>query len=279
MKASDFEYDGQLLSDFGFMICNFGSTDTVTIADSQLTFNTVSTNKGKKWVLTDSKYETCLECTFQICKIPFTKKQKDMEISIYEVRDMKRWLERNEFLKFKPIDEDDEHCFEELYFEGTFNLSQIEVGSKILGLELTLTTNRPYAVHEDVTIEYEWSDVDFSNWEEDSAYCAEFYFNDISDEIGYIYPKMTITFLRSGDLYIWDREGRCMIFKNCVADEVITVDYPIIKTSLKTHDIADDFNYVFYRISNDYNDRKNLFETDRPCKIEMTYNPVVKVGI
>lgn len=278
MKASDFEYDGQLLSDFGFMICNFGNVDTTTVADSQLTFNTVPTNKGRKWFLTDSNYETCLECTFQICKIPFTKAQKEMEITLCELRDIKRWLERNEFLKFKLIDYD-EHYFEDFYFEGSFNVSQIEVGSKILGLELTLTTNRPFAIHEPVVFVLEWTDEDVAGWESGKN-AIDRSIIDISDEIGYIYPKMTITCYDNGTFYMYNsKDKRAMVIRNCTKNEVITIDYPIIKSSLKSHNIANDFNYEFFRISNDYNDRKNEIQLELPCKIEIEYNPVVKVGI
>ena len=51
MYACDFEYDGQYLSDYGFIICNFnGSSDfDVVSAGSKITFNTVSRHRGKKY--------------------------------------------------------------------------------------------------------------------------------------------------------------------------------------------------------------------------------------
>lgn len=45
MYALDFEYDGQYLSDYGFIICDFNSSSGADIvsAGSMITFNTVST--------------------------------------------------------------------------------------------------------------------------------------------------------------------------------------------------------------------------------------------
>ena len=58
MKAKDFEFDGKNLSDFGFVICNFGSKGLETISNGgQSTFNTISTLDGKKHKKVSVKYE------------------------------------------------------------------------------------------------------------------------------------------------------------------------------------------------------------------------------
>ena len=48
MKALDFEYDGQLLSDYGFIICNFdyGSGATEVSSGATITFSKKSHNGG-----------------------------------------------------------------------------------------------------------------------------------------------------------------------------------------------------------------------------------------
>ena len=70
MYAIDFEYDGQYLSDYGFIVCNFDATSGINIADagSKITFNKVSRNNGKSYSLTSAKYGECIQCTFDICK-------------------------------------------------------------------------------------------------------------------------------------------------------------------------------------------------------------------
>ena len=48
MFLIDFEYDGRMLSDFGFMICNIttnSGVETVS-AGSNITWNTVTSNTG-----------------------------------------------------------------------------------------------------------------------------------------------------------------------------------------------------------------------------------------
>ena len=45
-------------------------------------------------------------------------------------------------------------------------------------------------------------------------------------------------------------ENRTTVIKNCVENEVIEMEYPIIKTSFSTHKIQNDFNYNFFRIAN-----------------------------
>lgn len=62
MYATDFEYAGQFLSDFGFIVCNFdGDKGWESIsAGSEITFNKVSKNQGKVHSLTDTRYNNCM---------------------------------------------------------------------------------------------------------------------------------------------------------------------------------------------------------------------------
>ena len=58
MKALDFEYDGYLLSDFGFMICSFGDKGLETISNgSKISFNTTPIFNGSKSLLTQVSYD------------------------------------------------------------------------------------------------------------------------------------------------------------------------------------------------------------------------------
>ena len=71
MLAEDFQYNGEYLKDWGFMICKTDSSSGFEDidSDSQLSFETVNTS-GKKFELVTSTYEDRIEITFQIC-IPF----------------------------------------------------------------------------------------------------------------------------------------------------------------------------------------------------------------
>lgn len=263
-KFFDFEYDNHALSDFGFMICKFGSDGLQTISNgSQITFNTISKLTGKEFELVSVQYDNCLESTFQICKNPCSN--DNLEMTVEEVRKLSRWLNRKEFLKFKLFDDE----YYDLYFEASFNISRIELEGKIVGLELNMITNRPFALQEPKTILIE-----------NTVTNGTKVINDNSDEEGYIYPYMEITINQDGDLSIYNKfEDRTMLIKNCTVGEVITLDYPIIKTSYDSHKIQNDFNWNFFRISNTFNNPRNEITISIPCTIKLTYSPIVKIGI
>lgn len=267
MLVKDFEYDGLLLSDFGCIMCSFDSTGLETVTNgSNITFNTSPVLKGSKHVLTDMKYEECLTTTFEICKNPCNYvEQSDAYFNIEEITAIARWLNRKEFLKFKLIKEG----YENIYFEGSFNVNRKMLGDDCVGMELTMTTNRPFALYE--TIKKTFKATTSSHVE---------IFKDISDEIGFIYPDVEITCNANGNLTIHNSiENRDTVIKNCVAGEVITMKYPVISSSIPTHKIQNDFNYNFFRVANTYRERGNKITFSLPCTMKISYNPVRKVGV
>lgn len=263
MNVKDFEYAGEFLSDWGCIVCEIDASngfDTIN-SDSQLTFDSVSQLNGKYFPLTTSYYNDHIEITFQICKYrcpdgiqPFT---------IYEVRELKRWLNRPDYHKFKLIQPD----WADIYMIGSFNISEIKYNDQTYGLELTFISNRPFALHEPITYNFELSEgVSYS-------------FYDKSDEIGHIYPSTVITCLSSGNLELINSQesDRKTIINNVSANEVITCNPGlIISTSLSSHEIQNDFNFKFPRIVNKYGDRKNIFTSSIPVKIKFEYSPYVK---
>lgn len=321
MKAYDFRYDNKNLSDFGFIICNFGSKGLNTVSNgSQITFNTVSVLGGTKHRLTSAEYEDCLESTIQICKSSCSGNV--MEISPIEFRELTRWLNRKKFLKLKILDDD----YLDLYFEASFNIGRIEFNGVLYGLELKIITNRPFALKDPQTISvktkklYTWEkyykvdgnkkgettekyitsynrdaypdDGIITYFDDDIDGIESSYYyvyvseknvatiNDISCEEGYIYPYTEISVIEDGDLNIYNAlEDRNTYIANCVAGEVITMDYPIIKSSVSSHNIQNDFNWNFFRIANTFENRTNDLITSIPCVITVEYSPVVKVGL
>lgn len=266
MKAYDFEYAGRKLSSFGFVICNFGDKGLDTVSNgSQITFNTVSTLGGTKHQLTSVTYEDCLETTIQICRNPCNGDA--MEIDPTTFRELTKWLCRRKFLKFKLLDDGSI----DLYHEAIINVSRVEIDGKIVGLELEVITNRPFALKEKRTII-------IKNTESNGTYS----FNDTSYEEGYIYPRMEIRImsLDGGDLNIYNAiEDRNTYIGNCSFGEVITLDYPIIQSSDSSHNIQNDFNWNFFRIANTYDNSRNDLIISIPCIIKIEYSPIVKVGL
>lgn len=268
MNFYDFKYDDIYLSDFGCMICRFGSGGMETVSNgSQITFNTVSTNNGNKYEHTSSQYDECIEATFQICKNPCKHKYKDLEFSFNEIRKIMSWLNRNGFHKIKFFDVQDDYIG--YYFEASFNVSRIEVAGSVVGFELNMKTNSPFALGEEVA---ETITGETTNW---SAYILN-----KSDEEGYIYPHTEITLKQGGSLNIQNEfESRNTFIRNCTSGEIITMDYPVIQTSLSSHKIQDDFNWNFFRIASSFNQKKNNIVVSLPCTIKLKYSPIVKIGI
>ena len=50
----------------------------------------------------------------------------------------------------------------------------------------------------------------------------------------------------------------------------------IVGTSISGHDIANDFNYDFFRIGNTANDRENEITASAPCTVYLKYRPILK---
>lgn len=269
MYAIDFEYDGQYLSDYGFIICNFDASSGADVADagSKITFETVSRNRGKQYSLVNAKYEQCVTTTFDICKNPDEFDYEDRMISNDEYRDLIRWLNRREFLKFQVFDEDDNER-DTCYFNASFNVDKIKIAEKLYGLRLTMESDKPFGYGQEQTVSWTFTDVSVSK-----------ILSDMSDEIGYIYPDMTITINQAGDLSVYNELLSCtMIIKGCTAGEVITINgnEQIISTSYNSHDICNDFNYEFMKIGNTIDTRNNKITVSLPCKLVFRYSPIIK---
>lgn len=269
MYAIDFKYDNRYLSSYGFMICHFDASNGANVSDAgaKITFKKVSRNNGKSYSLTSTNYDECITATFDICKNPDLYNYEDREISSEEYRNLVRWLNRREFLKFQAFNENsniDDFC----YYNASFNINKIKIGEKLYGLRLTLETDKPFGYGQTQTVEWEISDSSTTK-----------FIKDMSNEIGYTYPDMTITCNTNGDLSIAnDTEDCIMIIKNCSKGEVITIngESQIITTTYDSHDISNDFNYDFFKIGNTIDNRNNKVSVSMPCKIVIKYTPVIK---
>lgn len=265
MLATDFEYAGQYLKNWGCMICYTDSQSGFETIDNvaKRTFNTASQLYGRKFALTMSYYEDRIETSFQICK--YDCKSGLSAFTPYEIREIKRWLCRPDFHKFKLIQEN----WADYYMNGSFNVSELKLKGYTYVLELNFISDAPFSLHEPITYKFRL----------DEPYVDKFTFFDISDEIGHIYPDLKIHVMQQGDLeLINSAEDRFTIIENCYKDEEITITQDhVFYSSLPSHKIQNDFNYMFPRIANSYDSRKNVITASLPIEIEMTYSPYVKV--
>lgn len=269
MNATDFEYDGQCLRDFGMVIGYMGSSnsDIVSIG-SELNWNTIPVRNGALYLTTTPTYDNVIETTFYIFKIRCGGSQDIEALTIEEQRSLNRWLNRKEPHLLHIISKDPVYTY--AYFEGSFNLSKIESAGKTVGYELHFISNRPFAIGEPIKKKII---ADTSNY--------VYEFTDYSDEIGYIYPKtLTIVCKTNGDLTIKNSiEERSTEIYDCETNEIITFD-DSLSFSSDSREIQNAFNYVFFRIANTYTNRVNRLEISIPCEITFEYIPIIKgVGL
>lgn len=270
MRAIDFKYDGAWLSNMGYMICTFGANGTNSAsAGADIDFHIVSQNSGEHFALTNTEYKTCYSATFNICKDPET--MDDKYISEYDVRCMMRWLSRRSFHEFIPVVDKGFDGMNLIYY-GSFNVSLIENRGSIIGFELTVTTNSPFAYGGTIEESYV---IDSPN--------GSFQIENMSDEIGALYPELfSVECKSAGDLYITNElENRVTFIKNCSNSEVITMDCKnqIISSSDNSHQIYNDFNFAFPRMFSTFEDTNNEFTFSLPCEVSIQYKPIRKVAL
>lgn len=269
MYAYDFEYDGQLLSDFGMIICDFSNSSGAGNADkgSEIKFNMVPAGYGKRFFVSGLQYENCLSTTFQICKDPRKFNDIGTGISNEEFRALSRWLNRKKFLWFRSFDWCDPEV-EKPWFRASFNLTRIDAGRQTVGIELSMVTDAPFGYGPEEEISMEFTDGALTG-----------VIADLNEEMGDTYPWMRVTCGQSGIFTITNALNGCeCTVENCLSDEVITFsgESMIISSSNTNHDIANDFNYDFFRISNNAEENENEITVSMPCTVEIRYRPIWK---
>lgn len=265
MMFYDFEYDGMLLSDFGYIVCTFGDSGSDTISNgSEITFNTVPVRHGDKQERISTEYKSTIETTICICK-NVCDPNTDFSMSVQEIREMMRWLNRKEYLPFRIMTDD----MIDVWFSASFNVNRVEINGETAGLELHMQTNRPYATNGVKTTVLKFLE---ANGEKSVV--------NLSDDHGALYPKAKIECHASGNLSLYNAlDDRVTYIANVSDGEVITMDDPVITTSLSSHAIQDDFNWNFLRLVSSYRENINKITASLPCTVTLVYEPIVKIGI
>ena len=261
MYLTDFTYDNISLSDFGCIVCEYstGSQDTISNG-SNIEFSTVSMDNGRHFALANAKYSEVLTATFTICKNPCVANYSPA-LTVAEISTITSWLTRLGFHKL-TVDADG---YENLFFMGSFhNVQRIEFGGDVIGLTFEFTSDAPFAYKNERT--------DTLVFAQDGEQNLNVY----TDDLGDFYPKVIITCGATGDLYINDLE-----IDNCTTGEVITLQYPTFYSSNGRHDIENDFNYEFIKLSKTIVTpyEVNTISASMPCTIIFKYNPIVKIGL
>ena len=269
--VTDFEYDGIMLSQVGYALVNFdGIKDGEIDTDSHISFNHISMMRGKYQPFSSSVYEDILEMEFYIgkdmCQLENTKDGFNYNISVSEMSFLKRWLSRPTPHILRVIGDDN---YNGIFWRGSFLVEEYTLGDGRIGAHLTFECDAPFGYMDTVIMR--------DSLDSNSSYS----YNCTSDEIGYIYPNLTIRLNESGNLELRNlHDGRTTVFKNCEAGEVITItDKMQIRSSISSHKILNDFNFEFYRINNSFNDVENTLTSNLAIDFILEYTPYAKAVI
>ena len=269
MYANDFEFDGQKLSDYGMIICNFnGGNDIETVSSgADITFNQFKPSGSNVFSIYSCTYEDSFTTTFHICKNPcLFRTNEEMNISPIEISALQRWLNKKKYGKFKILQKD----YSDIYWNATFLCKQINLCGSCIGLELTLITDAPYAYKDDIILDFDVSgDLNFTIY-------------NVSDEIGFLNPTIIIKLFSEVDLTIHNSiDNFRTVINECKYLEEIQLDCKskIITSSVGSHNLCKNFNFIFPKIYNTYENNKNYYTVSLPCSIKVTYTPIIKVGI
>ena len=101
MYCTDFEYDGQRLSDYGCAVCHISGTADLNVVSlgSKITFNTINMVHQNKFKLMSTQYNETYTATFEIAKFDCSDRDNYV-FSSAEIAKLTRWLNKKTYNKY-----------------------------------------------------------------------------------------------------------------------------------------------------------------------------------
>ena len=259
--TNGFIYDDKTSDDFGLIICEIEGNEPSDTSGGEIEITKIESPIQNRWYKSgNTNYTGALQFAFQVCKSNFKP------FDSYEYSSISRWLCRKDDYKDFMITRGD---YDNIHFFAQFNISPVEVAGNIVGITVTGITDSPFAYSQ------------MNKYVIESNGSAEYTIFDLSDEIGYIYPDIEIEVTKNCDISITNtHENRIFTLNNCVANEIIKIDGKMLQMSTNANrNLYADINYIFPRIANDYDNRKNIFRIQGYCVITMRYREIRKVVV
>lgn len=145
----DFIFDGEKLSDYGYMICSFDSVGLETSTISEINFTEIKSPLSDISHKVATGYESNLSRTIQIMKMNCDD-TNNYDNDNKDISTLTKWLCRKDYKWFQWIKDG---VVEEIYYEVRINLKQIKLSDSSIGFELDIISNRPYGLSEEKVIE------------------------------------------------------------------------------------------------------------------------------
>lgn len=261
VETKGFIFNGKTSDDFGLIICEIDGNAPSDTSGGEIEITKIESPIQNRWYKSgNSVYTEALQFAFQVCKSSFEP------FDSYEYSSISRWLCRKDDYKDFMITRKD---YDDTHFYVQFNVSPVEVAGDIVGITVTGVTDSPFGYSH------------LNKYVIESEGSTEYTIFDLSDEIGYIYPDIEIAVNDNCDISITNmHENRTFSLKNCVANEIIKIDGKLLQMSTNANrNLYADTNYIFPRITNDYDNRKNKFKIQGNCVVTMRYREIRKVVV
>lgn len=270
MYVDDFEFDGKLLSSFGFSCMTWNGDPNASSNVSHIEFTTIRPIHRSKWMHYGAQFSEPLSTTIEIGKYNCDTGTFD-ELTPNQQSPIMRWLNRRD--GYKEFRLPDQTGYNNLYFYVQINATPLMFRGRVYGFELAVTADRPFAIQK-CSDSFTISEVN-----------GQHTILDISDDIGNTPVFMTVTTAGAGTLTIKNSrldDNDAIIIENVVADEEFILDgiHLIAADTADRSDInmADRFNFKFPALVNTYSNIANVFTFSVPCTVEVRWDSPVKVG-
>ena len=159
---------------------------------------------GRYFPIIYSVYDGALVAEMSICKLG---DNAGSAITPKEAAALKRWLESPTASELRVGGDD----YEGIFWNGTFNVEEVQADSICIGFNLTFTATAPFGYKDKVNIS--------GSVAKDGTVSI----SDTSDDEGYIYPDITITLKSAGDLKITNEfDKRTTVIRGCSSGETLT---------------------------------------------------------
>ncbi len=253
MYCSDFIFNGESLSDYGFIICNIGGSSS-SWSGGDVTFTTVKPPSSNKFHFHGASFNEPISFSFQIglnhCD------HNDGYLTQEHASSLMRWLQRTDNYHWLSFCQDG---WEDIWFHSQINLQPVYIGGRIAGYDVTVTTDSPYGYSQPYKIQ------SFIQPGE------TFNLKDYSDLPGHLYPVLTIIPKGNGILRITtgcNEYKRVTEIKDVIEDVEIVLDGN--NDLILGVDNLNNFNFTFPVISNTYRDINNKIINNSNFDLDIT---------
>lgn len=237
LKYDKFIFDGLDCNDnFGIIRCEFDSEDEFSGGEIQT--NTYSPRNSNEWKITSSRYSSPISFSLSFCKC------NGERFTFEQMENISRWLICEDEYKLMQFYTTEDKLSEDICYEckATKNIKWKMIAGDCFGGTVDFISKHPYAR----TVDY------IETFTVSTKGSHDFVCN---SDTKFIYPFEIIIKITSDcdvrfTIVSSIHGAKATEINNCKSGEIIKIDCinKVITTDRESHDIANDFNYIFQKI-------------------------------